>query len=49
MSGLTLQEISEVLGIGLSAAKMRLYRAFEAFKDAYGRADNEPPPTLNIP
>jgi len=47
MSGLTLQEISEVLDLGLSAAKMRLYRALEAFKDAYAHTDNEIP--LKLP
>ncbi len=35
MSGLTIQEIADVLGIGLSAAKMRLYRALDAFKESY--------------
>ena len=35
MSGLTIQEISDVMGIGLSAAKMRLYRAMESFKEVY--------------
>ena len=38
-SGLTIQEISEVMGIGLSAAKMRLYRALDAFKEAYKTID----------
>ncbi len=47
MSGLTLQEIAEVLDLGLSAAKMRLYRALEAFKEAYGQTEeiNFSPPT----
>jgi len=35
MSGLTIQEMAEVLGVGLSAAKMRLYRAMESFKAVY--------------
>lgn len=35
MSGLTIQEISDVMEIGLSAAKMRLYRAMESFKISY--------------
>lgn len=48
MSGLTLQETAESLGVGLSAAKMRLYRALESFKKAYERLDNAPPhPFLN--
>lgn len=43
MSGLTLQEISEVLGLGLSASKMRLYRSLESFKSAYAHTDDEIP------
>ena len=35
MSGLTIQEIADVMDIGLSAAKMRLYRAMESFKEVY--------------
>lgn len=35
MSGLTLQEMSDVLEIGLSATKMRLYRAMESFKKVF--------------
>lgn len=35
MSGLTIQEIANVMDIGLSAAKMRLYRAMESFKEVY--------------
>jgi len=35
MSGLTIQEIADVLEIGLSASKMRLYRAMESFKEVY--------------
>lgn len=47
MSGLTLQETADVLDVKLSAAKMRLYRALESFKDAYSRIDNAPP-VLNL-
>ncbi|GHC41338.1 RNA polymerase sigma factor [Roseibacillus persicicus] len=43
MTGLTLQETADVLGVKLSAAKMRLYRALESFKEAYSRLDNAPP------
>lgn len=44
VSGLSLQEIAEVLEIGLSAAKMRLYRAQEKFKEVYtGLAESEQP------
>ncbi len=35
ISGLTIQEIADVLEIGLSAAKMRLYRALDVFKETY--------------
>lgn len=42
ISGMTLQEISDVTGIGVSAAKMRYYRALEAFKEAYERTANTP-------
>lgn len=50
MSGLTLQETADVLGVKLSAAKMRLYRALESFKEAYSRIDNAPPvPNFNTP
>ncbi len=35
VSDLSLEEISEVLGLGLSATKMRLYRAMERFKNLY--------------
>jgi len=41
MSGLTIQEISEVMEIGLSAAKMRLYRAMESFKEVYTKSNPE--------
>lgn len=34
-TGMTIQEISEVMEIGLSAAKMRLYRALDSFKLIY--------------
>ncbi|MEM9079522.1 MAG: sigma-70 family RNA polymerase sigma factor [Verrucomicrobiota bacterium] len=43
MSGLTIQEIADVLDVKLSAAKMRLYRALDSFKEAYQRLDNAPP------
>lgn len=46
VSGMTLQEISEVTGIGASAAKMRYYRAMKAFKEAYERTEKDPPNTL---
>lgn len=46
MSGLTLQEIAEVTELGLSATKMRLYRALEAFKDAYDHLEKEFPVPL---
>ena len=53
ISGMTLQEISEVTGIGVSAAKMRYYRALEAFKDAYQRTGKSlpapAPSSANIP
>lgn len=35
ISGLSLQEISEILKISLSATKMRLYRARDELKEAY--------------
>lgn len=41
MSGLTIQEIANVLEIGLSAAKMRLYRAMESFKEVYLKVKKE--------
>lgn len=41
VSGLSIQEIADVLDIGLSAAKMRLYRAQERFKEIYTELDNE--------
>lgn len=43
MLGMTLQEISETLGLGSSAAKMRYYRAMESFKSAYERTGREKP------
>ncbi|MGB0992604.1 MAG: hypothetical protein ACPG32_09050 [Akkermansiaceae bacterium] len=43
MSGMTLQEISDITGIGVSAAKMRYYRAMESFKEAYQRTGKELP------
>lgn len=36
-TGLTIQEISETMEIGLSAAKMRLYRALDSFKEIYSK------------
>ncbi len=39
VSGLTLDEIAEVLELGLSATKMRLYRAMEKFKESYERLE----------
>lgn len=44
ISGMTLQEISDVTGIGVSAAKMRYYRALESFKEAYERTAHSPQP-----
>ena len=41
VSGLSIQEIADVLDIGLSAAKMRLYRAQERFKEIYSELDND--------
>jgi len=35
VTGLTLNEIAEVMGLKLSATKMRLYRALEEFKQHY--------------
>jgi len=37
-TGLTIQEISEAMDIGLSAAKMRLYRAMDSFKEFYAQS-----------
>lgn len=48
ISGMTLQEISEVTGIGVSAAKMRYYRALDAFKEAYARTESEPPSPVPV-
>jgi len=36
-TGLTIQEIAEAMEIGLSAAKMRLYRALDSFKEIYNK------------
>lgn len=44
MSGLTIEEIAGVLDIGLSACKMRLYRALDAFKETYKRVSKDSPP-----
>lgn len=41
VSGLSLQEIADVLQIGLSATKMRLYRAQEKFKEIYTGLDTD--------
>ena len=41
VSGLRLQEIAVVLQIGLSATKMRLYRAQEKFKEIYTGLDTD--------
>ncbi|MDP0490085.1 MAG: sigma-70 family RNA polymerase sigma factor [Verrucomicrobiota bacterium JB023] len=43
MSGLTLEEVADVLEVKLSAAKMRLYRALESFKEAYQRVNKDLP------
>ena len=43
ISGMTLQEISDITEIGVSAAKMRYYRALEAFKEAYERVGRDQP------
>jgi len=43
MSGLTMEEMSDVLDIGLSACKMRLYRALDTFKETYQRVIKESP------
>lgn len=40
-SGLTIQEIAEAMGIGLSAAKMRLYRAMDSFKELYQKTEQK--------
>ncbi len=50
MLGMTLQEISDTLGVGASAVKMRYYRAMEAFKKAYERAGTDiPHPIVSKP
>lgn len=50
MSGMTIQEIAEVLDLGLSATKMRLYRALDDFKEAYHRVEKDAPvPLRNSP
>ena len=43
ISGMTLQEISDITEIGISAAKMRYYRAIESFKEAYERTGKNLP------
>jgi len=50
VTGLSIAEIAETMELGLSAAKMRLYRAQEQFKAAYkqlssGGSDSPFPPT----
>lgn len=47
MLGMTLQEIAETLDLGASAAKMRYYRAMEAFKAAYERTATDAPQPLS--
>ena len=47
ISGLSLEEISEVMEIGLSATKMRLYRALESFKTSYSKLDAVPAGGVN--
>ncbi len=42
VADLPIQEIADAVGIGLSAAKMRLYRAEERLREAYGRASDRP-------
>ncbi len=49
VSGLTIQEMAEVLGIGLSAAKMRLYRALDTFKEIYQKIDSNSSTSLLAP
>lgn len=44
--GMTLQEIADTLSLGDSAAKMRYYRAMEAFKAAYERCGKDTPTPL---
>ncbi|MBK1830179.1 sigma-70 family RNA polymerase sigma factor [Verrucomicrobiaceae bacterium R5-34] len=47
ISGMTLQEISDVTDIGVSAAKMRYYRALESFKEAFERTGKPLTPVPN--
>ena len=49
VSELSLEEISEILGTGLSATKMRLYRAMDRFKESYQPLSNEAAGTSNPP
>ena len=37
---LTLEEIAEVMGLGLSAAKMRLYRSMQRFRKIFTEVEN---------
>lgn len=41
MDGLSYQDIAEELGVGLSAAKMRVKRGREAFRARYGEREDE--------
>ncbi len=43
LSGMSLEEIASFLDIGVSAAKMRLYRAMDAFKTAWDVVEKIPP------
>jgi len=40
---LSLEEVAETLDIGLSAAKMRVYRAAERFRQIYEKSDRQQP------
>jgi len=43
LSGMSLDEIASFLDIGVSAVKMRLYRAMDAFKTAWDNVEKIPP------
>ena len=49
LAGLSIAEVAEILGIGLSAAKMRLSRAIEAFKASYARLSEPRPAPFHRP